>query len=178
MPSPREKRYTYWTIKTMCNPKFNSESLPFIFEYNKKCKKAINGFFWRFNKLVYHNGEIGPWSERGNLSEFRQTRDLLNYKKIKVAWLNEKITRKIFYNPLPWIFIRILFSNLVFSFIMVSPLKKFIMVFFWMGFAAFAVIMAYSIFDLPDEVAGVLYFISIGIAISSVLNYYKDQDTT
>ncbi len=52
------------------------------------------------------------------------------------------------------------------------------MVFFWMGFAAFAVIMAYSIFDLPDEVAGVLYFISIGIAISSVLNYYKDQDTT
>ena len=61
---------------------------------------------------------------------------------------------------------------------MVSPLKKFIMVFFWMGFAAFVVIMAYSIFDLPEEVAGVLYFISIGIAISSVLNYYKDQDTT
>jgi uncharacterized membrane protein YfcA len=47
-----------------------------------------------------------------------------------------------------------------------------------MGFAAFAVIMAYSIFDLPDEVAGVLYFISIGIAISSVLNYYRNKETT
>ena len=45
--------------------------------------------------------------------------------------------------------------------------------FFWMGIVAFAVISADLYFSIPDEVSGVLYFISIGIAASAVLNYYR-----
>ena len=56
---------------------------------------------------------------------------------------------------------------------MVAPLKKFGVMFFWMGVAAGSVILADSFFELPDEVSGVLYFISIGIAASGVLNYYR-----
>ncbi|MBT7277734.1 MAG: hypothetical protein HN830_04020 [Candidatus Marinimicrobia bacterium] len=59
--------------------------------------------------------------------------------------------------------------------LMVSPLKKFVMMFIWMGITAFIVIMSHSIFNIPDEIAGVLYFISIGLAISGVLNYYRDD---
>ena len=46
--------------------------------------------------------------------------------------------------------------------------------FFWMGIAAFSVISADLCFSIPDEISGVLYFISIGIAASAVLNYYKN----
>ena len=56
---------------------------------------------------------------------------------------------------------------------MVAPLKKFGVMFFWMGVAAGAVILADSFFELPDEISGVLYFISIGIAASGTLNYYR-----
>ena len=56
---------------------------------------------------------------------------------------------------------------------MVSPIKKFTMVFVWMGVAAGSVILADSFFELPDEVSGILYFISIGIAASGTLNYYR-----
>tara|TARA_Y100001970_G_C14241699_1_gene865310 strand:- start:2967 stop:3137 length:171 start_codon:yes stop_codon:yes gene_type:complete len=56
---------------------------------------------------------------------------------------------------------------------MVSPIKKFTMVFIWMGIVAFLVIISASFFNLPDEVSGVLYFISIGVAVSGVLNYYR-----
>jgi hypothetical protein len=56
---------------------------------------------------------------------------------------------------------------------MISPLKKFSLMFFWMGIAAFSVISADLYFSIPDEISGVLYFISIGIAASAVLNYYR-----
>jgi|TARA_B100000029_G_scaffold239941_1_gene237108 hypothetical protein len=56
---------------------------------------------------------------------------------------------------------------------MVSPLKKFTLMFLWMGIAASFVLLIYSYFNIPDEVAGVLYFIAIGVAASGVLNYYR-----
>tara|TARA_B100001250_G_scaffold367156_1_gene349008 strand:+ start:1487 stop:1660 length:174 start_codon:yes stop_codon:yes gene_type:complete len=57
---------------------------------------------------------------------------------------------------------------------MISPLKKFFLMFFWMSVAASIVIMADLYFPIPDEVSGILYFISIGIAASAVLNYYRN----
>ena len=42
-----------------------------------------------------------------------------------------------------------------------------------MGFASGAVILIDSSLSIPDEVSGVLYFLSIGVAVSSVLNYYR-----
>jgi len=56
---------------------------------------------------------------------------------------------------------------------MVAGLKKFGVMFFWMGIAASVVLLIYSYFNIPDEVAGVLYFIAIGLAASGVLNYYR-----
>ncbi|MDP6755837.1 MAG: hypothetical protein QF769_06910, partial [Candidatus Marinimicrobia bacterium] len=73
----------------------------------------------------------------------------------------------------PGISIILLFSNLVHTHLMVAPLKKFGVMFFWMGVAAGSVILADSFFELPDEVSGVLYFISIGLAASGTLNYYR-----
>ena len=56
---------------------------------------------------------------------------------------------------------------------MLSASKKIISLMFWMGLAAGSVIMIDYIFSIPDEISGVLYFLSIGIAASSVLNYYR-----
>jgi len=56
---------------------------------------------------------------------------------------------------------------------MISPLKKMMIMIFWMGISAGAVIFFDSFFDIPDEISGVAYFISIGIAASGTLNYYK-----
>ena len=42
-----------------------------------------------------------------------------------------------------------------------------------MSIAASLVIALDSFFEIPDEVSGVVYFISIGIAASGTLNYYK-----
>ncbi len=44
---------------------------------------------------------------------------------------------------------------------------------FFMGGAGGIVIFLDHYIVLPDEISGVLYFLSIGIAASSVLNYYK-----
>ena len=49
-----------------------------------------------------------------------------------------------------------------------------IVMFFSMGLAAFLIISLDKIFNFPDELTGAMYFISIGIAVSSVLNYYRD----
>jgi len=59
---------------------------------------------------------------------------------------------------------------------MVAPMKKFGAMFFWMGIAALVVLLIYSYFNIPDEVAGVLYFIAIGLAASGVLNYYREEE--
>ena len=63
--------------------------------------------------------------------------------------------------------------NMVVPSIMLSASKKIISLMFWMGLAAGTVIMIDYIFSIPDEISGVLYFLSIGIAASSVLNYYR-----
>ena len=44
---------------------------------------------------------------------------------------------------------------------------------FWMSIAAGLIIGLDSLFEIPDEVSGVAYFICIGIAASGTLNYYK-----
>jgi len=59
----------------------------------------------------------------------------------------------------------------------VSPLKKILVLILWMAIAAFLVISSHKLFALPDEVTGGLYFITIGIAVSSVLNYYKKRES-
>ncbi len=50
------------------------------------------------------------------------------------------------------------------------------MVFIWMGISAALVLWIYSLFNIPDEVAGVLYFIGIGMAATGVLNYYREEE--
>jgi len=62
---------------------------------------------------------------------------------------------------------------MVYTFIMVTLVKKFGLMFLWMGIAASVVLLIYSYFNIPDELAGVLYFIAIGLAASGALNYYR-----
>jgi uncharacterized membrane protein YraQ (UPF0718 family) len=31
-------------------------------------------------------------------------------------------------------------------------------------------------YNIPDEIAGILYFFAIGIAASGVLNYYREEE--
>ena len=52
-------------------------------------------------------------------------------------------------------------------------IKKVLVLIFWMGFASGAVIFIDSFLPVPDEISGVLYFLSIGVAASSVLNHYR-----
>ena len=71
------------------------------------------------------------------------------------------------------VFILLLHPDMDNASIMVSFWKKFVMTIFWMGVAAFSVIMIDAMYNIPDEISGVLYFISIGIAASGTLNYYR-----
>ena len=49
------------------------------------------------------------------------------------------------------------------------------MLIIWMGLAGFLVIVGQKMLVIPDEIAGGLYFVSIGVAASSVLNYYNKR---
>ena len=71
------------------------------------------------------------------------------------------------------VFILLLHLDMDNASIMVSFWKKFVMTIFWMGVAAFSVIMIDAMYNIPDEISGVLNFISIGIAASGTLNYYR-----
>jgi len=71
------------------------------------------------------------------------------------------------------VFILLLHLDMDNASIMVSFWKKFVMTIFWMGVAAFSVIMIDAMYNIPDEISGVLYFICIGIAASGTLNYYR-----
>jgi len=53
-------------------------------------------------------------------------------------------------------------------------MKKILILIFGMGVAATIVIVLDQVFSIPDEISGILYFISIGVAASSILNYYKE----
>jgi len=57
--------------------------------------------------------------------------------------------------------------------VMFLKIKIFLIMFLWMGIAVCTIIVIDSLVDLPDEISGVLYFISIGIASSGTLNYYR-----
>ena len=48
-----------------------------------------------------------------------------------------------------------------------------IVMLFWMFFTSSLVFGLYTVFNMPDEVAGPMLFLGIGIAISSTINYYK-----
>ena len=67
----------------------------------------------------------------------------------------------------------LLYFDMVNASIMGLTWKMFFLIIFWMGVAAFLVIMIDSIFNIPDEISGILYFISIGVAASGTLNYYR-----
>ncbi len=56
---------------------------------------------------------------------------------------------------------------------MIPSLKKIMVMVFWMAVSAATVIIVDSFFDIPDEISGVAYFISIGVVASATLNYYK-----
>ena len=55
---------------------------------------------------------------------------------------------------------------------------KWIVILFWMGMASGIGIGLYLFFNIPDEIAGSLLFIGIGIAVSTALNYYREKDST
>ena len=57
-------------------------------------------------------------------------------------------------------------------------MKKFFMLLIWMGLAGFLVIVGQRVLGIQDEIAGGIYFVSIGVAASSVLNYYDKREST
>ena len=67
----------------------------------------------------------------------------------------------------------LLCPSLVNPYIMPLNWKKVFLLIFWMGVASGAVILLDSLLPIPDEISGVLYFLGIGIAVSTVLNYYQ-----
>ena len=67
----------------------------------------------------------------------------------------------------------LLHTNLVNLFLMNRNLKKFLIMFLWMSVAGGIVISLDAFFQPPDELSGVLYFLSIGVAASASLNYYR-----
>lgn len=67
----------------------------------------------------------------------------------------------------------LLHTNLVNLFLMSRSLKKFLMMLLWMSIAGGIVISLDTFFQPPDELSGVLYFLSIGVAASATLNYYR-----
>jgi len=52
-------------------------------------------------------------------------------------------------------------------------LWMFIVMLFWMFLTSGLVFGLYTVFNMPDEVAGPMLFLGIGLAISSTINYYK-----
>ena len=52
-------------------------------------------------------------------------------------------------------------------------LWMFIVMLFWMLLTSGLVFGLYTVFNMPDEVAGPMLFLGIGLAISSTINYYK-----
>ena len=52
-------------------------------------------------------------------------------------------------------------------------LWMFLVMLFWMFIVSALVFGLYNLFRLPDEVAGPMLFLCIGMVISSTINYYK-----
>ncbi len=67
----------------------------------------------------------------------------------------------------------LLFFNLDDPYLIMPSIKKIIIILFWMSIVGALVILIDFIFVIPDEITGAIYFLGIGIAASSVLNYYR-----
>jgi len=84
---------------------------------------------------------------------------------------------KIYYQNIDYciskLFIFLLYLDLVNISIVLGKLKKFFVMLLWMSVAGGSIIFLDSILSIPDEISGILYFISIGIAVSGTLNYYR-----
>ncbi len=50
---------------------------------------------------------------------------------------------------------------------------KWLVILFWMSVASGIVLGLSFYFDLPEQIAGPLLFITIGISVSGGINYYK-----
>ncbi len=49
----------------------------------------------------------------------------------------------------------------------------FLVMLFWMFIISGLIFGLYTVFSIPDEIAGPMLFLCIGIVISSTINYYK-----
>ena len=91
---------------------------------------------------------------------------------------NEKIlnsSSRHFHNRL---FKLLLYFNLVNSSIEVLLKVKFsfkiiIVMIFWMFVVTGIILGIHTLINIPDEIAGPAFFLGIGMAISSTINYYK-----
>ena len=52
-------------------------------------------------------------------------------------------------------------------------LKVFFVMIFWMTVVTGAIFSINAFLDIPDEIIGPAFFLSIGLTISSTINYYK-----
>ena len=59
------------------------------------------------------------------------------------------------------------------AFNVISLLKKLFLIVLWMSIAGGFVLLIDLWLNIPDEISGVLYFLLIGIAISTVLNHHR-----
>ncbi|MFL3013313.1 MAG: hypothetical protein ACJZ19_01960 [Candidatus Neomarinimicrobiota bacterium] len=51
--------------------------------------------------------------------------------------------------------------------------RVFIVMIFWMFMVTGAILGINSLFEIPDEITGPAFFLCIGMAITSTINYYK-----
>ena len=92
--------------------------------------------------------------------------------------LNEKIlnsSSRDFNNRL---FKLLLYFNLVNSYIEIFlkvkfSLKIIIVMIFWMSVVTGIIFGINTLINIPDEITGPAFFLGIGMAISSTINYYK-----
>jgi|TARA_B110000008_G_scaffold138269_1_gene140180 hypothetical protein len=54
----------------------------------------------------------------------------------------------------------------------ITPKVLFVMI-FWMTVVTGAIFSINAFFDIPDEITGPAFFLSIGMTISSTINYYR-----
>jgi hypothetical protein len=54
----------------------------------------------------------------------------------------------------------------------ITPKVLFVMI-FWMTVVTGAIFSINAAFDIPDEITGPVFFLSIGMTISSTINYYR-----
>ena len=90
---------------------------------------------------------------------------------------NEKILNSSSRHFNNWIFKLLLYFNLVNSSIDIFKvkfsIKIIIVMIFWMSVVTGIIFGINTLIKLPDEITGPAFFLGIGMAISSTINYYK-----